>query len=176
MYLTISHWQNLNMIHIASITLELHQLRYKSPLVAFFGPKEVSWTQDSSISDILTHLQLRVKTTHFCENKNGHILPTGQWYAPSAVHSVILCYILLYSALHRFTLPYSAILCSICSTLLYSTLLYFTLLYSALHCSTLPYSALLCSICSTLLYSALFYFTLFYSVLLYYTLLYSVII
>merc|ERR1712012_282631 len=27
--------------------------------------------------------------------KNGHILPTGQWYAPSAIHSVILCYILL---------------------------------------------------------------------------------
>ena len=23
-------------------------------------------------------------------SKNGHILPTGQWYAPSAVHSVIL--------------------------------------------------------------------------------------
>ena len=64
--------------------------------------------------------------------KNGHILPTGQWYAPSAVHSVILCYILLYSAL-------TALHCS-------------TLLYSALHCSTLFYSALLCS---TLLNSAL---------------------
>ena len=38
MYLTISHWQNLNMIHIASITPELHQLRYKSSLVASQGP------------------------------------------------------------------------------------------------------------------------------------------
>ena len=37
------------------------------------------------------------------------ILPTGQWYAPSAVHSVILCYILLYSALHRFTLLFPAL-------------------------------------------------------------------
>ena len=25
--------------------------------------------------------------------KNGHILPTGQWYAPSAAYSVILCYV-----------------------------------------------------------------------------------
>ena len=31
--------------------------------------------------------------------KNGHILPTGQWYAPSAVYSVILCYTLLYSVI-----------------------------------------------------------------------------
>ena len=30
--------------------------------------------------------------------KMAIILPTGQWYAPSAVHSVILCYTLLYSA------------------------------------------------------------------------------
>ena len=45
---------------------------------------------------------------HKLGNKNCHILPTGQWYAPSAIHSVILCYILLYSALHRFTLLYSA--------------------------------------------------------------------
>ena len=72
--------------------------------------------------------------------KNGHILPTGQWYAPSEVYSVILCYTLLYSALHCFTLLYSALLCS---TLLYSALLCSTLLYSALLCSTLLYSALL---------------------------------
>ena len=31
--------------------------------------------------------------------KMAIILPTGQWYAPSAVPSVILCYTLLYSAL-----------------------------------------------------------------------------
>ena len=31
------------------------------------------------------------------ELKMAIILPTGQWYAPSAVHSFILCYTLLYS-------------------------------------------------------------------------------
>ena len=40
--------------------------------------------------------------------KMAIILPTGQWYAPSAVHSVILSYTLLYSALLCFTLLYSA--------------------------------------------------------------------
>ena len=59
-----------------------------------------------------------------CLEKNGHILPTGQWYAPSAVHSVILCYTLLNSALLCFTPLYTALLCS-------------TLLYTALLCSTL---------------------------------------
>ena len=54
------------------------------------------------------------------------ILPTGQWYAPSAVHSVILCYTLLYSALLCFTPLYTALLCS---TLLYTA--------SALLCSSL---------------------------------------
>ena len=82
--------------------------------------------------------------------KNGHILPTGQWYAPSAVHSVILCYTLLNSALLCFTQLYTALLC-------------FSLLYSALLCSTLLYSALFCS---TLFYSVLLYFTLLYSVIL----------
>ena len=52
MYLTISHWQNLNMIHIASITPELHQLRYKSPLVASQGPHSSSY--------YATHYQLIV--------------------------------------------------------------------------------------------------------------------
>merc|ERR1711952_212904 len=92
------------------------------------------------------------------ELKIAIILPTGQWYAPSAVHSVILCYTLLYSASHCSTLLYSALHCAtmlysalICSTLLYSALLCSNLLYSALLCSTLLYSALLCS---TLLYSA----------------------
>ena len=49
-----------------------------------------------------------------CEysSKNGHILPTGQWYALSAVYSYIFCYTLLYSAIHRFTLLYSALICS----------------------------------------------------------------
>merc|ERR1711963_1291980 len=76
--------------------------------------------------------------------KNGHILPTGQWYAPSAVYSVILCYTLLFSALLCFKPLYTALLCS--------TLLYSALLCSTLLCSALLYSALLCS---TLLYSAL---------------------
>ena len=31
--------------------------------------------------------------------KNGHILPTGQWYNPSVVYSVILCNTLLYSVI-----------------------------------------------------------------------------
>ena len=33
--------------------------------------------------------------------KNGHILPTGQWYAPSVVYSVILCYTLLNQAINQ---------------------------------------------------------------------------
>ena len=56
--------------------------------------------------------------------KNSHILPTGQWYAPSAVHPVILCYTLLYSAFLCFTPIYTAVLCC-------------TLLFTALLCSTL---------------------------------------
>ena len=74
--------------------------------------------------------------------KNGHILPTGQWYAPSEVHSVILCYTLLYSALLCSTLLCSALLCS---TLLYSALLCYILLYSALLCFVLKKSLILCN-------------------------------
>ena len=118
-----------------------------------------SWILPLRYGVLLTFLRLNITKLKFWNifsglcikfRKNGHILPTGQWYAPSAVHSVILCYTLLYSALLCFTLLYTALLCS-------------TLLYTALLCSTLLYSALLC-------------FTLFYSVLLYFTLLYSLIL
>ena len=77
----------------------------------------------------LKPFQTNIGNDKGAEIKNGHILPRGQWYAPSAVYSVIFCYTLLYSALHHLTLLYSALLCS---TLFYSTLLCSTLLYSAL--------------------------------------------
>ena len=42
--------------------------------------------------------------------KNGHILPTGQWYAPSAVYSGILLHTLAYSGILWHALAYSGII------------------------------------------------------------------
>ena len=66
----------------------------------FFGSSTVFGLESSTYFE-------QFKTPHV-KFKNGHILPTGQWYAPSAVQSVILCYTLLYSALLCFTLLYTA--------------------------------------------------------------------
>ena len=61
--------------------------------------------------------------------KNGHILPTGQWYAPSAVQGVL--HIALYRALH------SAVHSIVQSYTLFSTLFYSVLRSTIGHASWL---------------------------------------
>ena len=53
--------------------------------------------------------------------KNSHILPTGQWYAPSAVnYSTLSCTILHYLALSCTILHYLALSCTISHSLVLS--------------------------------------------------------
>ena len=76
--------------------------------------------------------------------KNSHILPTGQWYAPSAVnYSAQSCTILHCLSLSCTILHYLALSCT---NLHYLALSCTTLRYLALSCSILRYLALSCTI------------------------------
>ena len=74
------------------------------PTLRFCNSSEVTIWKDIPISNCSTVMAYGFRY------KNGHILLTGQWYAPSAVYSVILLYTLLYSVLLRYTPLYSIIL------------------------------------------------------------------
>ena len=92
--------------------------------------------------------------TSCCKIKNSHILPTGQWYAPSAVnYSALSCTFLHYLALSCTILYYLALSCTIlhylalsCTILHYLSLSCIFLHYLALSCTLLHYLALSCTI------------------------------
>ena len=108
---------------------------------------------------------------HNCEvnmqetyGKNSNILPTGQWYAPSAVnYSALSCTVLHYLALSCTILHYLALTCTILHnlapsfTIFYHPAPFWTILqhlsptctildYLALSCSILHFLALSCTI------------------------------
>ena len=78
------------------------------------------------------------------EKKNSHILPTGQWYAPSAVnYSALSCPILHYLALSCTIMHYLALSFT---NLHYLALSYTILRHLALSCTIMHYHALSCTI------------------------------
>ena len=82
---------------------------------------------------------VRQRTQQKNKRKNSHILPTGQWYAPSAVnYSALSCTNLHFFALSCTILHYLALSCTIMHYLAQScTILH----YLALSCTILHYLA-----------------------------------
>ena len=98
---TILHWcpvvpirytcsQQMGPVNAFDIAVVAHKVKVQYWGLVWSEKVGVGWWWISNRSGWLLEL--------LTELKMAIILPTGQWYAPSAVYSVILCYTLLYSA------------------------------------------------------------------------------